>query len=50
MISNCLNDLRLVCFNQYVIGFKEGMRMGAQFIRQYVSKGKVTWKRWNRRV
>ncbi|KAH3722412.1 hypothetical protein DPMN_065371 [Dreissena polymorpha] len=30
MISNCLNDPRLVCFAKYVLGFKEGRRMGAK--------------------
>ncbi|KAH3790816.1 hypothetical protein DPMN_169023 [Dreissena polymorpha] len=42
MISNCLNELRLVCFAKYVIGFKKGGRMGAKFIRQYVFKGKIS--------
>ncbi|KAH3715078.1 hypothetical protein DPMN_057782 [Dreissena polymorpha] len=28
-------DLRLICCKKYVLGFKEGSRMEAQFIRQY---------------
>ncbi|KAH3839480.1 hypothetical protein DPMN_112911 [Dreissena polymorpha] len=38
MISYCL---KRVCLTKYVIGFKEGRKMGAQFARQYVSNGKI---------
>jgi len=42
ILSNCLSDLRLICCTKYVLGFKEGSRMGAQFIRQYDCKGRIS--------
>ncbi|KAH3805206.1 hypothetical protein DPMN_133503 [Dreissena polymorpha] len=40
ILSNRLSDLKLICCTQYVLGFKEGSRMGAQFKRQYDCNGK----------
>ncbi|KAH3773216.1 hypothetical protein DPMN_174573 [Dreissena polymorpha] len=35
------SNLRLVCCTKYLLGFKEGRRIAAQFRRQYVFKGKI---------
>ncbi|KAH3871280.1 hypothetical protein DPMN_034476 [Dreissena polymorpha] len=35
-------DLRLICCTKYVLGFKEGSRMEAQFVRQYGYKGSIS--------
>ncbi|KAH3788806.1 hypothetical protein DPMN_166968 [Dreissena polymorpha] len=55
MIPNCLNDLGLVCFTEYVLGFKEGRRMGLSSYDNTYSMEispyfDITWKRWNRRA
>jgi len=40
ILSNCLSDLRLIRCTKYVLGFKKGSGIGAQFIRQYDCKGR----------
>ncbi|KAH3779963.1 hypothetical protein DPMN_157772 [Dreissena polymorpha] len=42
MLSNCLSDLRLIFCTKYVLGFKEGSRMGAHIKRQYDCKGRIS--------
>ncbi|KAH3868706.1 hypothetical protein DPMN_031858 [Dreissena polymorpha] len=42
ILSNFLSDLRLICCTKSVLGFKEGNMIGAQFIRQYDCKGRIS--------
>ncbi|KAH3713131.1 hypothetical protein DPMN_072914 [Dreissena polymorpha] len=42
LLSKCMSDLRLICCTKYVLGFKESSRMGAQFLRQYDCKERIS--------
>ncbi|KAH3724084.1 hypothetical protein DPMN_049886 [Dreissena polymorpha] len=55
MISNRLNDMRLVCFTKYVLGFNEDRRMGLSAYENTFSRERspdldATRGRWNTRA